>query len=205
MIWRKSPMDKKTFTTMALRVGRYLAEADAGRLRLDDWVLAEDGEYPARDRIGGRHHMGGTRMAASPRDGVVDKDCRVFGTANLFIAGSSVFPNAGQSNPTLTIVQLALRLADFPERATAAGRGRSAHARALVRSVRISALAHRTSGRRPGPAGRYWIDAASVARTAARAQRRRDDTFDASARCRTPSPTGAPPNSAMASSRQSHM
>jgi choline dehydrogenase-like flavoprotein len=57
--------------------------------------------------------MGGTRMAASPRDGVVDKDCRVFGTANLFIAGSSVFPNAGQSNPTLTIVQLALRLADF--------------------------------------------------------------------------------------------
>jgi GMC oxidoreductase len=113
MIWRKSPMDKKTFTTMALRVGRYLAEADAGRLRLDDWVLAEHGEYPARDRIGGRHHMGGTRMAASPRDGVVDKDCRVFGTANLFIAGSSVFPNAGQSNPTLTIVQLALRLADF--------------------------------------------------------------------------------------------
>ena len=113
MIWRKSPLDKKTFTTMALRVGRYLAEMDAGRLRLDDWVLAGDGEYPAHDRLGGHHHMGGTRMATSPRDGVVDQDCRVFGTANLFIAGSSVFPNGGQSNPTLTIVQLSLRLADF--------------------------------------------------------------------------------------------
>ena len=58
------------------------------------------------------HHMGTTRMAASPREGVVDADCRVHGTANLFVAGSSVFPTTGNANPTLTIVALALRLAD---------------------------------------------------------------------------------------------
>lgn len=75
---------KKTFTTMALRVGRYLAEMDAGRLRLDDWVLAEDGEYPTDDCSGGKHHMAPGRQPR-PRDGVVDKDCR------LLIAGSSVF------------------------------------------------------------------------------------------------------------------
>ena len=51
-------------------------------------------------------------MAASPREGVVDADCRVHGTANLFVAGSSVFPTTGNANPTLTIVALALRLAD---------------------------------------------------------------------------------------------
>lgn len=60
----------------------------------------------------GRHHMGTTRMDADPARGVVDADCRVHGFDNLFIAGCSVFPTAGFANPTLTIVALALRLAD---------------------------------------------------------------------------------------------
>ena len=51
-------------------------------------------------------------MHADPRHGVVDADGRVHGTHNLFIAGASVFPTAGFANPTLTIVALALRLAD---------------------------------------------------------------------------------------------
>ncbi len=57
------------------------------------------------------HHMGTTRMHDDPRHGVVDADCRVHGIANLFVAGSSVFPTGGYGNPTLTIVALALRLA----------------------------------------------------------------------------------------------
>jgi choline dehydrogenase-like flavoprotein len=43
---------------------------------------------------------------------VVDANCRAHGIANLFIAGSSVFPAGGFANPTLLIVALALRLAD---------------------------------------------------------------------------------------------
>ena len=61
---------------------------------------------------GGKHHMGTTRMHRDPRHGVVDADCRVHGLANLFVAGSSVFPTGGYVNPTLTLVALALRLAD---------------------------------------------------------------------------------------------
>jgi len=56
--------------------------------------------------------MGTTRMSADPRRGVVDPDCRVHGIDNLFVAGSSVFASAGCVNPTLTIVALAVRLAD---------------------------------------------------------------------------------------------
>jgi choline dehydrogenase-like flavoprotein len=52
-------------------------------------------------------------MAEDPRLGVVDKDCRVHGLENLYMAGSSVFPTGGFANPTLTIVELALRLAQF--------------------------------------------------------------------------------------------
>jgi choline dehydrogenase-like flavoprotein len=60
--------------------------------------------------VGGAHHMGTTRMAASPREGVVDADCRVHGLTNLYVAGSSVFPAVGSANPTLTLVALSLRL-----------------------------------------------------------------------------------------------
>jgi choline dehydrogenase-like flavoprotein len=60
----------------------------------------------------GKHHCGTTRMADDPGTGVVDKNCRVHAVSNLYIAGSSVFPTIGYANPTLSIVALALRLAD---------------------------------------------------------------------------------------------
>lgn len=58
------------------------------------------------------HHAGTTRMDRDPRSGVVDRDGRVHRTDNLFVAGASIFPTAGFANPTLTVVALALRLAD---------------------------------------------------------------------------------------------
>ena len=58
------------------------------------------------------HHIGTTRMSVRPEDGVVDPDCRVHGVDNLYVASSSVFPTSSQANPTLTIVAMALRLAD---------------------------------------------------------------------------------------------
>lgn len=60
----------------------------------------------------GFHHMGTLRMATDPTQGVVDADCRVHTVDNLYVAGSSVFPSSGASTPTLTIVALAVRLAE---------------------------------------------------------------------------------------------
>lgn len=68
------------------------------------------------------HHAGTTRMSADPARGVVDADCRVHGIGNLFVCGSSVFPTVGIAPPTLTIVALALRLADHLKRGAAAPR-----------------------------------------------------------------------------------
>ena len=89
--------------------------AEAYRLRLmrglEDWLADPAGGW-GDDLQGGYHHMGTTRMADDPKEGVVDRDCRVHGIANLYIAGSSVFPTGGYANPTLTIVALALRMAD---------------------------------------------------------------------------------------------
>ena len=56
--------------------------------------------------------MSVTRMAASPANGVVDAQMRVHGVDNLFVASCSMFPTGGSSNPTLTLMQLTLRLAE---------------------------------------------------------------------------------------------
>jgi choline dehydrogenase-like flavoprotein len=58
------------------------------------------------------HHLGTTRMHESAKEGVVDANCKVHGLSNLFVAGSSVFATGGYANPTLTLIALAVRLAD---------------------------------------------------------------------------------------------
>jgi choline dehydrogenase-like flavoprotein len=93
----------RVFGDALIRLGR-------GRVRVNN------------DRIykglgGGGHIMGTTRMGENRRTSVVDADCRVHGYDNFFVAGSSVFPTGGgYANPTLTIVALALRLADTVSR-----------------------------------------------------------------------------------------
>jgi len=111
LYWRKGPVERETIAAVMRLFGRYLVDADLGRLRLRAW-LAQERDYPALDEPMGFHHMGGTRMAASADQGVVDARCKVFGVDNLYIGGSSVFATSGHANPTYTIVQLALRLAD---------------------------------------------------------------------------------------------
>ncbi len=76
---------------------------------LADWV--RDGAMFPQVIRDVAHPTGTTRMADDPARGVVDAQCQVHGVHGLFIAGSSVFPTAGQSNPTQMIVALALRLA----------------------------------------------------------------------------------------------
>jgi choline dehydrogenase-like flavoprotein len=107
--WRLSELDRRSARRALEILGEELGEAGQGRVRLlPDRV---DGSWP-EDLEGGWHHMGTTRMDDDPKRGVVDRDCRVHGLANLFIAGSSVFATAGSGTPTLTIVALTLRLAD---------------------------------------------------------------------------------------------
>jgi choline dehydrogenase-like flavoprotein len=69
-------------------------------------------DSPPQMVTGGWHQMGTTRMHTDPKKGVVDANCRVHGTSNLFISGPSVFPTGGYANPALTTVALAVRLAD---------------------------------------------------------------------------------------------
>jgi choline dehydrogenase-like flavoprotein len=63
----------------------------------------------------GGHHIGTARMSESPSSGVVNSDGRVHFVNNLYVAGSATFPTSGHANPILTIVAMALRLAQHLE------------------------------------------------------------------------------------------
>jgi choline dehydrogenase-like flavoprotein len=80
-----------------------------GRFSYDpEQVEAEMTRYGAY----GGHHIGTARMGRDPRTSVVDSHCRLHEADNVYVMGAAVFPTSGQANPTLTIVALALRLAD---------------------------------------------------------------------------------------------
>ncbi len=94
-------------------LGAEVGRLGLGRLRL---TFEEEGESWPEDMEGANHHVGTTRMATDPRQGVVDPDGRVHGIDNLYIAGSSIFPFPGIGTPTFMIIALAMRLADHLRR-----------------------------------------------------------------------------------------
>jgi len=115
--WKLSAADRANLRLNLEALSRAFGAWGEGRVRIlfpekDKWEEAEGW---------GNHHMGTTRMAEDPRKGVVDGDCKVHGISNLYVAGSSVFTTSATVNPTLTIVALALRLADHVQTRFARG------------------------------------------------------------------------------------
>jgi len=117
--WQLNAQDTHTLQVLARTLDTEFTRLRIGAVRRAPWLeeLADGavtawpvdpstGNHP----IGGYHHMGTTRMSGDPTTGVVDADCRVHNYANLYVAGSSVFPTGGWANPTLTILALTHRL-----------------------------------------------------------------------------------------------
>ena len=93
------------------KLGEETINLKIGRIGIDKYVY-EKSFKESNDIFGNHHHMGGTIMSSNVRKGVVDKNLKVENTNNLYVLGSSVFSSGGHFNPTFTIVQLALRLAN---------------------------------------------------------------------------------------------
>jgi GMC oxidoreductase len=86
----------------------------SGKGHLEYRVPVEDLAKKIREQASdGFHQIGGCRMGDDSKRSVVDKDCRVHGLSNLFVASSSVFPTSGQANPTFTAISLGIRLAHY--------------------------------------------------------------------------------------------
>jgi choline dehydrogenase-like flavoprotein len=109
--WRLGEQVRRSFTRTIELIGCELQQAGVADFTLD---APASGTAWTADlvREGTWHHMGTTRMHDSPAEGVVDRNCRVHGMSNLYIAGSSVFPTPGANFPTITIAALAFRLSE---------------------------------------------------------------------------------------------
>lgn len=101
--WQWRARDQFELQRLRVVVADALGAAGIGRIETDGNCMPDPNAH---------HHAGTTRMHEHSRHGVVDPDSRIHGNENLYVTGSSVFPTAGFANPTLTVVALALRLAD---------------------------------------------------------------------------------------------
>ena len=101
--WRWRNDEQEEVVRLRSFLASTLESAGLGKVTVD----ASQGVDP-----NAHHHAGTTRMSSGSGDGVVDPDGRVHGVTNLYVAGASVFPTSGFANPTLTLVALAIRLAD---------------------------------------------------------------------------------------------
>lgn len=108
--WCVNEQEQVTVRRMAALTAEALGKLGLPVPVLEGWV--KDGQGFPENFSDVSHHIGTTRMADDPREGVVDADCQVHGVRGLFVGGSSVFPTAGHANPTQMIVALAVRLAD---------------------------------------------------------------------------------------------
>jgi choline dehydrogenase-like flavoprotein len=106
--WRLTAQDRRSLIANIESLGQEFAAAGIGRMIVN---LPDDDQWEPVVS-GGSHHMGTTRISDDPRRGVADRNCRVHGIDNLWIAGSSLFPTSGSANPTLNLLALAYRLVD---------------------------------------------------------------------------------------------
>ncbi|HKV37612.1 MAG TPA: GMC family oxidoreductase [Blastocatellia bacterium] len=102
--WLLSELDEQTYykTTALFKRG---VNNLGGDVSFDSWDDVNN------QLVVNGHHIGTTRMWNDPAKGVVNSDLKVHSLDNLYVAGSSVFPSTGISNPTFTIIMLSIRLA----------------------------------------------------------------------------------------------
>ena len=106
--WQISPGELRTIRCF-VETARTALSSEAEVLPHPD--LLSPGDQFLRQCQDSFHHMGGMRMHPSPTGGVVDPNLRLHGTSNTFICSGAVFPTSGFSNPTHTLLALAVRLA----------------------------------------------------------------------------------------------
>jgi GMC oxidoreductase len=109
--WEILPGDFEKYRRGTLLMCELLAQKGFAKAQLRPEYRQKD--WSGIEALRSAHHTGATRMADVATAGVVDRNCKVFGLSNMYVAGSSVFPHGDYLNPTLNILAMAARLAHF--------------------------------------------------------------------------------------------
>jgi choline dehydrogenase-like flavoprotein len=106
--YKSSLGSKKNAKQQLEKLANYFKKENLGRIAMSG-DLYNIKEF---ENLGNYHHMGGTRIGDSTKDSVVDKDFRAHGVNNLYVSGSSNYRYGTYKNPTFTIIQCSIKLAD---------------------------------------------------------------------------------------------
>ena len=103
-------------TELSIKTAKLFMEGFADLCRKEDLgrIAIKESIYNLEkfELLEGYHQMGGTRMGTDKSKSVVDADLKVHNINNLYVSGSSNFFTGGYTNPTFTIIQFAIRLAE---------------------------------------------------------------------------------------------
>jgi choline dehydrogenase-like flavoprotein len=108
--WQISPLTWRTIVALSTAIRDEFARLALGTvlLRPEMTFQAENWADLVCDV---NHHMGGTPMGRDERDSLVNAELQLHALSNVFVCSTSVFPTGAHSNPTLTLLALADRLA----------------------------------------------------------------------------------------------
>lgn len=103
LFWSWHAEEQARLVRLRALIRQELEGAGLGRITVDDQAMPDPRAH---------HHAGTLRMHDDAQLGVTDRNGRVHDVENLYCAGAAVFPTAGFANPMLTILAMALRLAE---------------------------------------------------------------------------------------------
>jgi choline dehydrogenase-like flavoprotein len=109
--WRLGGDELASLREFVVQLRDALAAAGVGQLKIDEDLLSLNPRF--MNKLGDTYHQaGGTNMGETERDGVVDRNLRVFGTENLYVTGASVFRTTSNANTTFTALAFTTRLVE---------------------------------------------------------------------------------------------
>jgi hypothetical protein len=109
--WHCDGKELELIKKFALDSDIYLQDKGIGKLNIHPELLNLNPSF--LHYLGDTSHQsGGMVMSENDSVGVVNKDCKVWGTDNVWVAGSSVFPSSSYANITLTALALSARIAE---------------------------------------------------------------------------------------------
>lgn len=113
--WKVGSEELHSIRDFAVHCDRALRAAGLARLMIFEELMKLEPQFmdTLRDNY---HHVGGARMGETERDGVVDRNLRVFGTSNLYVAGAATFRTTSNANTTFTALAFVTRLVDHLSR-----------------------------------------------------------------------------------------
>ena len=108
LFYKKSQKSLRTARDVLEEFANLCRKENFGRIAIDKKIFNLE-EFIS---MGAWHHMGGTRAGTNIKDSVVDTNLKIHDIDNIYVSGSSNFTTGGYSNPTFTIIQLAIRLSE---------------------------------------------------------------------------------------------